>query len=47
MGYSPWVCKELDTAEPLHLPFLCLLSWARHWALCPLPLKEVGRQHQG
>ena len=22
MGYSPWGCKELDTTEQLHFPFL-------------------------
>ena len=26
VGYSPWGCKESDTTERLHLPFLCFLE---------------------
>ena len=46
MGYSPWVCKESDATERLHLPSLFTLPGEALGAL-PLSLKEAGRQHQG
>ena len=43
VGYSPWVCKELDTTERLLFTHFILFHWRRKWQ--PTPVFLPGKSH--